>query len=87
MTSIYYNDEEYTLSKPRYQCLACNQVVEKLFSSCECGKVMIQRGQRKDMNDVRDVSVWKSKSGKMLSQIILDNRFYKESLSLSREAN
>jgi len=75
MGTIYYNDDVYTLFKPRYQCLSCDQIVEQLFGTCKCGKVMIQRGNRKDMSDTRDVSIWKSKSGKILPQRELD-RYY-----------
>jgi hypothetical protein len=72
MTTIHYNDDEYTIFTPRYQCLTCNDIAEKLFSRCICGKVIIQRGVRKDMNDARDVSIWKSKNGKILPQHELD---------------
>ena len=82
MTTIYYNDDTYFLRNPRYQCLTCNEIVERLFHVCSCGKVIIQRGQRKDMNDARDVSIWISKSGRILPQYVLDRK-----LGLRREAD
>lgn len=75
MGSISFDDEIYILNTLRYQCLKCDQIVEKLFGSCKCGNLMIQRGQRKGFHTVRDVSVWKSKSGKVLPQFILDRHF------------
>ena len=82
MTTIHYNDDTYTLFKPRYQCLICNDVVEKLFSRCLCGKIIIQRGERKDMNDARDVSIWRSKSGRILPQHELDRWYAKLNVKL-----
>jgi hypothetical protein len=72
MTTRLHTNEVYTLVHPRYQCTACNDIVEKLFSKCRCGKVMIQRGQRKDKNEARDVSIWKSASGTVLLQKLVD---------------
>jgi hypothetical protein len=72
MITRLYNNEEYTLVALRYQCINCNVIVDKLFSRCECGKISIQRGQRKDRNDARDVSIWKSKVGTTILQSVFD---------------
>lgn len=75
MGSISFDDDIYTLITPRYQCSSCNQIVGQLFIQCSCGKLIIQRGQKKGFYPVRDVSVWKSKNGKVLPQFVVDKYF------------
>lgn len=82
MAWINYSNEKYFLKHWRNQCLKCDSVLETWDCVCSCGLVIIKNGQRTwPFFPTRDVSVWKSDSGNVLPQFVLDHYF------LSREAN
>lgn len=79
---IVYDKEKYFMKRWRYQCFKCDSVLETWNCSCKCGLVIIRNGQRTwPYIPVHDVSIWKTDSGKVLHQAILDEYF------LRRETN
>ena len=82
MAWIDYNGEKYTMAIWRIQCSNCSSVVQTWNGSCNCGIVKVKDGQRTwPYYPAEDVSIWKSPTGKVLPQRVLDTYF------LRREAN
>lgn len=82
MSWINYNGEKYMMQQWRIQCLKCNSVLQSWDCRCNCGLVIIKNGSRTwPYFPTQDVSIWKSPTGKILPQRVLDHYF------LSREAD
>ena len=82
MALIDYNGEKYTMAIWRVQCSSCNSVVRTWNGTCNCGIVRVKEGRPTwPYFPTEDVSIWKSSSGKILPQRVLDKYF------LSRKAN
>lgn len=80
-TYILFDNEKYFMSRWRYQCFKCDGILETWNCSCKCGLIIIKNGQRTwPYIPVNDISIWKTESGKILNQPILDHYF------LSRKA-
>ena len=83
MAWISYNDEKYIMVLRKLQCLNCGYEVQGLDGFCSCGCVIIRNGQLNwPYFPVKDVSIWKCNTGKVLPQEVLDHYF-----NLRREAN
>lgn len=82
MAWINYNNEKYGMEIWRVQCLNCDDILQTWNCSCKCRLVVVKEGQRTwPYPPVKDVSIWKSPSGKILPQRVLDVYF------LSRESD
>lgn len=67
----------------RIQCLNCSYIVQGFEDVCYCSRVLLRNGQRTwPYFPIRDVSIWKTSTGKVLPQSIVDYYF-----NLSREPN
>ncbi len=83
MSWINFSGDKYHFSIYRIQCLNCSSIVQGFEDSCSCGMILLKNGQRTwPYFPVRDVSLWKTRQGKVLPQPILDHYF-----NLRRESN
>ncbi len=81
MDFIEYNGEKYFLAIWRVQCLKCDSVVQTWNGRCRCGLVIVKEGRKTwPYFPTEDVSIWKSRTGKILPQHVLDHHY------LSRKA-
>jgi hypothetical protein len=79
---ITYNEEQYSMVEWRVQCLNCDSILQRWNGICSCGLVVVKDGNRVwPYPPVRDVSVWKSPTGRILPQRVLDSYY------LSRESD
>jgi len=83
MAWIQYKNEKYMMHLRKLECLSCNSIVQGFDVVCGCSRVIIRNGQRTwPYFPVKDVSIWKSESGNLLPQEVLDYYF-----NLRRETN
>jgi hypothetical protein len=76
MAWINYNNEKYTMHIHKLQCLNCSFIIQGFDVVCDCNRVIIRNGQRTwPYFPVKDVSIWKSESGNVLPQEVLDHYF------------
>lgn len=73
---ILFENEKYFMHRWRYQCFKCDSILETWNCCCKCGLIIIKNGQRTwPYIPVHDISIWKSQSGKVLHQSIVDQYF------------
>lgn len=73
---IVYNQEEYRMEQWRVQCFNCESILETWNGCCKCGLIIVKEGRKTwPFAPTKDVSIWKSPTGKILPQNVLDHYF------------
>lgn len=81
-TYIPYQNERYFMNRWRIQCFKCDSILETLDCCCQCGLIIVKNGRQTwPYIPTRDVSIWKTLSGTVLHQSVVDRYF------LSRETD
>lgn len=96
MPSLMFEGERYFLVRNMIQCVECSQVIETHavndYYQCRCKRIAISGGLEYTNQfygkpeDILDVSIWKTKSGKELDVGIL-NTFFSKTRTTRVETN
>ena len=86
MAWITHNYENYKLETWKVQCLKCDDILQGWDGSCNCGLIIVKDGRRVwPYFPVKDVSIWKSATGKVLPQSVVDHYFLRKSNKTSTD--